>query len=170
MMEQYKSDFFNSCNIELHKIAKESGIKTADMVIIPDLLERGKRFIMTWLRDVPLKEAFKNDAQMFYYNVACIAFCGGIAYADAWDKDIAQIKTGAVDTILASQRNIPALAADILGLDSDGAQRLHQLEDSMFSRFLSLMSEYWEKEDPRPFLFQGLLAFFQTGVSYRLNK
>lgn len=169
-MEQYKSDFFNSCNIELHKISGASDSRSADMVIIPDLLERGKRFIMTWLKDVPLKEAFKNDAKMFYYNVACIAFCGGIAYADAWDKDIAQIKTGAVDTILASQRNIPALAADILSLDEQEKHKLHMLEDSMFSEFLKLMSPYWEKEDPRPFLFQGLLAFFQTGVSYRLNK
>ena len=69
---------------------------------------------MSWLKDVQLRETFQNDAQLYYYNVACIAFCGGIAYADAWDKDVTQIKTGAVDTLLTSQGDITSLAVDIL--------------------------------------------------------
>ena len=117
-----------------------------------------------------LRETFQNDAQLYYYNVACIAFCGGIAYADAWDKDVTQIKTGAVDTLLTSQGDITSLAVDILSLGGDGRKKLHMLEDKMFSVFLELMAPYWDKEDPRPFLFQGLLAFFQTGLSYRLSK
>lgn len=169
-MEQYKSDFFNRVNLELHRIVRTSESKTGDIMLIPDLLERGKGFIMTWLKDASLKEAFSNDAQMYYYNVACIAFCGGIAYADAWDKDITQIKTGAVDTLLASQRNIAELVFDILNLDDAGKLKLHRMEDRMFAVFLELMAPYWDKDDPRPFLFQGLLAFFQTGVSYRLSE
>lgn len=168
-MEQFKSDFFNTVNIELHRIMRVSMSKSGDIMLIPDLLERGKSFIMTWLRDAALKEELANDAQMFYYNVAYIAFCGGIAYADAWDKDITQIKTGAVDTLLASQRDIPTLAYDILELDENGKRALHGLCDKMFAVFSELMSPYWEKEDPRPFLFQGLLSFFQTGISFRLN-
>lgn len=94
-MEQFKADFFNSVSIELHRLTKIYSDNKGDIIQIPDLLERGKNFIMSWLKDAQLKEAFKNDAQLYYYNIACIAFCGGIAYADAWDKDITQIKTGA---------------------------------------------------------------------------
>ena len=169
-MDQYKSDFFNRANIELHRILRLEGSKTGDITLVPDLLERGKGFIMTWLKDASLKETYADDAQMYYYNVACIAFCGGIAYADAWDKDITQVKTGIVDTLLASQRDISALAADILDIDDSGQYKFHKLEDKLFEVFLEIMSPYWDKEDPRPFLFQGLLAFFQTGVSYRLDR
>ena len=169
-MEQFKSDFFNSVSIELHRLTRIYGDGTGDIMQIPDLLERGKNFIMSWLKDVQLRETFQIDAQLYYYNVACIAFCGGIAYADAWDKDVTQIKTGAVDTLLTSQGDITSLAVDILSLGGDGRKKLHMLEDNMFSVFLELMAPYWDKEDPRPFLFQGLLAFFQTGLSYRLSK
>lgn len=169
-MEQFKADFFNSVSIELHRLTKIYSDNKGDIIQIPDLLERGKNFIMSWLKDAQLKEAFKNDAQLYYYNISCIAFCGGIAYADAWDKDITQIKTGAVDTLLTSQRDIMSLAVDILSLDGDGRKKLHALEDKMFSVFLELMTPYWDKDDPRPYLFQGLMAFFQTGVSYRLCK
>lgn len=169
-MEQYKSDFFNKVNIELHREVRVFSEKTGDIMLIPDLLERGKAFIMTWLKDESLRKEFQNDACMYYYNIACIAFCGGVAYADAWDKDITQIKTGAVDTILASAQDTAALATDILGLDDGGRRKLHRLEDKLFEVFLRLMEPYWDKEDPRPFLFQGLLAFFQTGLSYRLDK
>ena len=168
-MEDYKSDFFNRSNIELHRALKTQAGKSGDITMVPDLLERGKSFIMTWLKDASLRESLSADPQIYYYNLACIIFCGGIAYADAWDKDIAQVKAGIVDTLMVSQRDIPALAADILELDDEGKVQLHALEDGLFEVFLGVMNPYWEKEDPRPFLFQGLVAFFQAGVSYRLS-
>lgn len=163
-----QNGFYNTACIELHRVLRMSG-KSGDIAQIPDLSERGKRFIMTWLRDERLKNAFSNDPKMYYYNVACNVFCGGIAYADAWDKDIAQVKAGFVDTLLAAQSDLFSLACDILGLDGDDKNRLHKLEDDLFSVFLQLLEPCWEKEDPRPYLFCGLLAFFQTGVSYRMD-
>lgn len=163
------SDFYNRANVELHRVVKLTGKRSGDMIIVGDLLERGKRFIMSWLKDADLKEACKDDPQLFYYNVAVNAFCGGIAFADAWDKDPGQVKAGIVDTLVASQRDVAGLAADILGLDATGKTELHAIEDAMFDTFMEILEPYWDKEDPRPFLFQGLLAFFQTGVSYRLS-
>lgn len=163
------SDFYNRACVELHRVLRVAGVRSGDMAVVSDLMERGKRYIMSWLRDADLRETFKDDPQLYYYNVAVNAFCGGVAFADAWDKDPAQVKTGIVDTLVASQRDIAALAADILALDDNGKTALHALEDALFAVFLEIMAPYWDKEDPRPFLFQGLLAFFQTGVSYRLS-
>lgn len=160
---QNRSDFFNSVSIELARIAK------CDIMYADDLLEHGRKFIMTWLKDENLREHFKDDAMMYYYNIACIAFGGGVLYGDAWDKDITQIKTGAVDTLLASQSDIMGVATDVLGLDKDDIG-FRKMLDSMFEKFLGLMSPYWDKEDPRPFLFQGILAFFEAGISYRIAK
>lgn len=158
-----RSDFFDRVTVELSRITM------CDISIVPDLMERGKGFIMTWLKDANLREYFKDDPTMYYYNVASVAFAGGIAYADAWDKDITQIKLGMVDTILASQNDIPSIAMDIMGMTGERETDYRQTVDSMFSSFINIMEPYWDKEDPRPFLFQGLLAFFVVGVSYRLK-
>ena len=158
-----RSDFFDKVTVQLSSIAN------CDIALIPDLMERGKNFIMSWLKDVNLKEHFANDAVMYYYNVASIAFAGGIAYADAWEKDITQIKLGTVDTLLSSQRDIPSLAMDIVGMTGERETEYRKIVDSMFSAFLDIMAPFWDKEDPRPFLFQGLLAFFVTGNSFRLK-
>ena len=163
-MVQNNSDFYNRITIELHKISH------SDVLVIPDLLERGKSFLMMWLKDENFRKNFENDAMMYYYNIACIGFGGGIAYADAFEKDVSQIKLGFVDTLIASQPDITKLATDILGYDDeDKTIEYRQMLDSMFSCFLNEMEPYWDKEDPRPFLFQGLMAFFQAGVSFRLK-
>lgn len=141
------------------------------MMLVPDLLERGKHFIMTWLKDENFREHFEGDAMMYYYNIACIAFGGGIAFADAFEKDVSQVKLGFVDTLLVSQPDITSLAQDILGItDEEDKTEYRRRIDEMFKFFLDAIAPYWDKEDPRPFLFQGLMAFFQTGISYRLNK
>lgn len=158
------SDFFNRVTIELTRITGKH-----DVALIPDLMERGKSFIMSWLKDVSLREHFQNDAVMYYYNIAAIAFAGGVAYADAWQKDVGQIKLGTVDTILTSQRDIPSLAIDILGMTGERENEYRGMVDKMFKEFLDIMAPYWDKEDPRPFLFQGLLGFFTAGVSYKLK-
>ena len=163
-MIQNNSDFYNRITIELHKISY------CDVLVVPDLLERGKSFIMMWLKDENFRKNFENDAMMYYYNIACIGFGGGIAYADAFEKDVSQIKLGFVDTLIASQPDITKLATDILGYeDEEKVLEYRQMLDKMFSSFLAEMEPYWDKEDPRPFLFQGLMAFFQAGVSYRLK-
>ncbi len=163
-MTQNNSDFYNRITIELHKISH------CDVLVVPDLLDRGKHFIMMWLKDENFRKNFEGDAMMYYYNIACIGFGGGVAYADAFEKDVSQIKLGFVDTLIASQPDITKLATDILGYEDDDQKiEYRKMLDSMFSCFLSEMEPYWDKEDPRPFLFQGLMAFFQAGVSYRLK-
>lgn len=165
-MTENNSDFYNHVCVNLHKIAGG-----CDMIVVPDLLERGKHFVMTWLKDESLREHFANDAMMYYYNIACIAFGGGIAYGDAFEKDVSQVKLGFVDTLLASQNDITGLAQDILSVEDEDEKREYRIMiDSMFKFFLDAIAPYWESEDPRPFLFQGVMAFFQTGVSYRLGK
>ncbi len=168
-MNEFESDFLNSATVRFLSIIRRFGKPSADIMLNSDLLERGKNYIMSWLRDVNLKERFQNEPIMFYYNIACFAFDAGVAYADAWQKDISQVKIGVVDTLIASQPDINALATDILALDDDGKVVYRQLKDDMFSEFLNIMEPYWEKEDPRPFLFQGLLAFFQSGINYKMN-
>ena len=164
-MTQTNSDFYNRVTIELHKIAH------CDVMVVPDLLERGKHFIMMWLKDENFRKNFENDAMMYYYNIACIAFGGGVAFGDAFEKDVSQIKLGFVDTLIASQPDITKLATDILGYDGDEGKQIdyRKMLDESFACFLNEMEPYWDKEDPRPFLFQGLMAFFQTGISYRLK-
>lgn len=163
-MIENNSDFYNRITIELHRVCH------SDVLVVPDLLERGKSFIMMWLKDENFRKSFEGDAMMYYYNIACIGFGGGIAYADAFQKDVSQIKLGLVDTLIASQPDISKLATDILGYeDEEKIVAYRQMLDSMFSRFLNEMEPYWDKEDPRPFLFQGLMAFFQAGVSFRLK-
>ena len=165
------SDIFDSVTLRLYTVIREATGKRADMMMAPDLLERGKNYIMTLLQNAALKEQFKNEPIMFYYNVASFAFAGGIAYADAWQKDVTQIKLGFVDTLIASQPDKHALAMDIMGIETEAEKNAYRgLCDDMFSEFIELMKPYWEKEDPRPFLFQGLLAFFQTGIIYRTMK
>ena len=166
-MNEFTSDFFNKILVRLLSIIREYSDKRPDITVVPDLLERGKKYIMSWLKDQNLMEKFKDEPIMFYYNIAFIAIGGGIAYADAWDKDPAQIKTGIVDTLIASQTNITELALDILKKDE---QSYHEMIDEMFEEFIDVMEPYWDKEDPRPFLFQGLLAFFQSGINLRLAK
>ena len=165
-MTENSSDFYNGVTINLHKLAGG-----CDMMLVPDLLERGKQFIMMWLKDEEYRKLFGNDAQMYYYNIACVAFGGGVAFADAYEKDASQIKLGFVDTLLASQKDITGLAHEILGIDEneDKKDEYQRRLESMFSYFVAELEPYWDAEDPRPFLFQGLMAFFQTGVSYRLR-
>ena len=70
-MTENSSDFYNGVTINLHKLAGG-----CDMMLVPDLLERGKQFIMMWLKDEEYRKLFGNDAQMYYYNIACVAFGG----------------------------------------------------------------------------------------------
>ena len=168
MMNEFESDFFGMQAVRLLSIVRRHGKPSADISLVSDLLERGKNYIMSWLKDVNLKEKFQNDPMMYYYNIACFAFDAGVAYADAWQKDVSQVKIGIVDTLIASQPDINALATDLLGLDEGGKTNYRQMKDEMFSEFLDIMEPYWEKEDPRPFLFQGLLAFFQSGINYKM--
>lgn len=163
MTSKNNSDFFNKVTVSLASIAK------CDIMQIDDLLERGQKLILTWLKDENLREHFKNDAMMYYYNIACIAFSAGVLYADAWDKDITQIKMGTVDTLLSAQPDLTGVAFDVLGVERDD-ENTRRIIDSMFERFLELMTPYWDKVDPRPFLFQGILAFLEIGISYRLRK
>lgn len=160
------SDFYNRVTLNLHRLAGN-----CDMMLVPELLEHGKDFIMLWLKDEEFRKLFNGDAQMYYYNIACIAFGGGIAYADAFEKDASQVKLGFVDTLLASQKDITALAQDILGIDSEDDKDYYRRRlDSMFKYFIAELEPYWAADDPRPFLFQGLMAFLQTGISFRLDK
>lgn len=166
---EFTADFFDSVTVRLLSVIRKNRGKSYNITVVPDLLERGKVYIMSWLKDENLRDAFKTEPVMFYYNVACNAFGGGVAYADAWDKDPAQIKIGVVDTLIASMKDINLLATDILGIDDKGQEDYRRMLDELFAEFLEAMAPYWDKEDPRPFLFQGLLAFFQTGVNLRLG-
>lgn len=165
-MMGFEADFFETATVRFLSIMKKYHNKKIDISLIDDLLERGKVYIMGWLKDENLRDACKDEPMMFYYNVACNAFGGGVAYADAWQKQPGEVKIGIVDTLIVSQPDISALATDILEVSDKDDYR--GMLDEMFSKFLDIMEPYWDKEDPRPFLFQGLLAFFQSGINLRL--
>ena len=162
------SDFFDRLTLSLYTVIREKSGKRADMMIAGDLLERGKEYIMTMLKSEALRERFASEPVMFYYNVASNAFGAGIAFCDAWEKDVTQVKLGFVDTLVAAQPDIHVLATDIMQ-EPDKTAYIGMI-DNMFEIFLQQMQPYWDKEDPRPFLFQGLLAFFQSGINYRKMK
>ncbi len=160
--------FFDSVCFEFHTLLKNAGIARGDLIHSDELLERGRMLIMSRLRDGALKDALKNDAQTYYYNIAVCAFCGGIAFGDAWNKDPVSVKTGAVDALLAAQPDLFSLACGILGLDGDGESSLRRLIDALFSAFLDKMAPLWDGDNTRGYLFSGLLAFFETGLSLKL--
>lgn len=160
-------DFFAEALKILHEKAVEYGWTINGMVYAKELLPYGQTFLLQMLNDKSFQQKFGLDAVSYYFNIGCYVFCGGVFYADCWVKDTAILR--ADDKLQYLTENDPYdLAVEILSIKNSSA--FEDFLSRIFDDWLEIMDPYWDMSNSRDYIFQGLLIFYQLGISERLKK
>ena len=78
------SEFFKNTLKMLSDKAKENDYTGEELVMIPELMESGRGYVMQWLKDEEFKATFKGNTTGYYLGLCANAVGGGMMYANAW--------------------------------------------------------------------------------------
>lgn len=162
--------FFAICLEDFHKTAQSFGVAKKGVINVPELLMTGQKLTLAFLDDAFLKREFSDNPTMYYHVVLMFCIEAGIATANKWHIDFANLDSYAKDLIVVGpaddankllQEYFPPEVSDNQG---------NAFVSKIFYRWVELTEPYHKLNDPRKYYFYALLAGYQVGVSMMLEK
>ncbi len=164
------TDFYTACVEDYHNALKAKGFANRGLIFIPELIPMGNKTILAYLQDPFFQAEAGGNATQYYYLICSLSFMTGVAYAEKWHSNFAELKTGFVEQIIAE--GPPDYAMPILenALGLSPEQQSEKLFQTVFDRWLQMHDPYWKLPDPREYTFNAMLAAYQAGISVILEK
>ena len=161
------SEFFKNTLKMLTDKAKENDYTGDELVMIPELMNSGKSYVMQWLKDDEFKTTFKGNTTAYYLGLCANSVGGGMMYANAWADSSLKFDALKYDDLYDGSvwENIFSLAE----LKSDA-------EKNNFRKFVMIIFEEWVKNvypylslnNAGDYLIESFNAFFQLGAAIKL--
>ena len=163
-------DFYAECLTDFHDALAAKGYATKGVIFIPELIPFGNKAILAYLKDPFFQMEAGNNVTQYYYLICALSFMTGVAYADKWHSNFAELNNGFVDQIITA--GPPEYAQPVLekatGLNRD--EQAEKLFATVFNRWIKIHEPYWQLRDPREYTFNAMLAAYQAGISTILEK
>ncbi len=160
-------EFFNHTLKILSEKSQEKDYMDEELVMIPQLVDMGRQYVMKWLSDISFKDTFKGNTTGYYLALCANSVGGGMMYASTWADSENKISALKYDALYDGSvwENIFALAE--VGTND---------EKTEFQKFIIYLFEAWVKEvtpyltcdNAGDYLIESFNAFFQIGAGIKL--
>ena len=160
-------EFFNHTLKILSEKSIENGYMDDELIMIPQLVDSGKKYVLSWLKDMSFKDTFKGNTTGYYLGLCANSLGGGMLYASAWADSENKIAGLCYDELYNGSvgENIFALAEIT---DNDEKTRFQKFIILLFETWVKEVAEYLSLENAGEYLIESFCAFFQIGASIKL--
>lgn len=153
---------------ELHRAAQERDYIINDAIMVEKLNELAPKHVASWLSDSEFYATFKGNMVGYYLGLSVNALCCGLSCADAWadgDDRLSKIK---YDEIYEGGvwNNVFVL---LEMTDNNERKDFQNFMIEMYEKWVVLLKDYFQTSDANEYILKTLCAFFQLGVSLRLD-
>ncbi len=153
---------------ELHMAAKDRDYIINDAIMVETLNQRAETYMASWLDDKEFEATFKGNTVGYYLGLTVNALCGGMVYADAWADGEDRLSALKYDEIY--DGGVWNNVFILLEMTDDNEKKDFQnfiLE--MYEKWVVELQCYFKQDDAKEYILYSLCAFFQLGVSLRLD-
>ena len=162
------SELFKSILIDIHKSAYNMDYITKDAIMVEELLDFGFRYSHDWLADTEFFQTFKGNMVGYYLGICVNCLCGGMAAADAWADGGDRLSEMKYDEIYDGGvwNNVFVL---IEMTDDNEKKDFQNFVISLYEKWVVEMKDYFKAPGANDYISKTLAAFFQLGVTMRLD-
>ncbi len=165
-----KVDFYTECVEKLHTVAEALGVASRGLILIPELIPRGEKLVLCFLKDNFFQMEFSHDANAYYSFIMALSIDAGIVTAAKWHEDY----SGLDDYVEKIMAEGPAEDANKLMekylLKDLFSNQGNPFFSKIYPVWTALHEPYWKERDPRDYTFKLMVAAYQLGVSVILEK
>jgi len=161
------SEFFKNTLKMLSDKARESDYTGDELVMIPELIETGKTYVVSWLKDEEFKATFKGNTTGYYLGLCANAIGGGMMYANAWADSTMKFDSLRYDSLYEGSvwENIFAL---LEVTDNEEKTNFRKFVLVIFEEWVKTVYPYLSEENAGDYLIESFNAFFQLGAGIKL--
>lgn len=154
--------------IDIHKSALDRGYITKDAIMVEELLDMGFKFSSDWLGDDEFYQTFKGNMVGYYLGLCVNCFADGLFVADAWADGDKRLSTIKFDEIYDGGvwNNVFVL---LEMTDANERKDFQNFMIEMYEKWVVSLKDYFETENANEFISISLAAFYQLGVTMRLD-
>lgn len=162
------SELFKTVLIDIHKSAFNMGYITKDAIMVEELLDEGFRYAHNWLSDTEFYQTFKGNMVGYYLGLCVNCFCGGLVMADAWADGGNRMSNIKYDEIY--EGGVWNNAFVLLEMTGDNDKKDFQnFMLSLYEKWVVELKDYFKQPGANEYISKSLAAFFQYGVTMRLD-
>jgi hypothetical protein len=152
----------------LHREARKRDYIVNDAIMVEKLSELSEKYTADWLSDEEFSSTFKGNMVGYYLGMCVNGLCGGLSCADAWadgDNRLDKIK---YDEIYEGGvwNNVFVL---LEMTDPNECKDFQNFIIELYEKWVVLMKDYFKENNATEYIIKTLSAFFQLGVSLRLD-
>lgn len=161
------SEFFKNTLKMLSDKARENDYTGDELVMIPELMESGRSYVMQWLKDEEFKATFKGNTTGYYLGLCANALGGGMMYANAWADSPSRLGALKYDSLYDGSvwENIFSLAE--VKTDEEKTN-LRKFVLVIFEEWVKSVYQYLAFDNAGDYLIESFNAFFQLGAGIKL--
>ena len=161
-------ELFKTILIEIHKSAKIKGYIEKDAIMVEELLDKGFQFSLDWLADAEFYATFKGNMVGYYLGLCVNCLCTGLAMADAWADGDDRLSAMKYDEIYDGGvwNNVFVL---IEMTSDDDKKDFQNFIIEMYEKWVVELKDYFKLPGANDYISKTLAAFFQLGVTMRLE-
>ena len=162
--------FYTECVEDFHKEAMKNGVANRGLIFIPELIPRGEKAILAFLKDPFFQMQCGGNAQQYYYLIMALSIDAGMCFANRWHEQYSsldQYVQEIIDDGPADEANRLIDAHFPYGIMGNQGNDFFPI---IFERWIAMHEPYWNLADPRVYTFRAMLAAYQLGVSMILEK
>lgn len=161
-------ELFKTILIEIHKAAKIKGYTEKDAIMVEELLDKGFQSSLEWLADAEFYATFKGNMVGYYLGLCVNCLCTGLAMADAWADGDDRLMAMKYDEIY--DGGVWNNVFELIEMKSDDDKKDFQnFIIEMYEKWVVQLKDYFKMPGANDYISKTLAAFFQLGVTMRLE-
>lgn len=147
--------------------AKENDYIEDELVMIPELTDVSRTYVMQWLKDEEFKSTFKGNTTGYYLGLCANSVGGGMLYSSAWADNIKQFNSLRYDELYDGSvwENIFILAET--HTDAEKTE-FRGFVIKLFEAWVKEVYTYLELDNAGDYLIESFRAFFLLGAGIKL--
>lgn len=152
----------------IHKEAQKRDYIVNDAIMVEKLSEIGEKYTADWLSDEEFSDTFKGNMVGYYLGICVNCLCGGLSCADAWADGDNRLEKIKYDEIYEGGvwNNVFVL---LEMTDPNECKDFQNFIIELYEKWVVLLKDYFKSENAKEYILKTLSAFFQLGVSLRLD-
>ena len=166
--QKTSSELYRQILVDIHKAALAKDYIFKDAIMVEELVELGFKYSLDWLADSEFYSTFKGNMVGYYLGLCVNCFCGGLEMADAWADGGDRLSSIKYDEIYDGGvwNNVFVL----LEMTNDNDKKDFQnFLIEMYEKWVVELKDYFKVTGANDYISKTLAAFFQLGVTMRLE-
>lgn len=169
-MTKSERDFMQDCLADFHEFAKSNNQAHKGTIFIPEVLEVGSQECLSYFQDESMQKKYYKDVEKYYFELFKLCFESGMVYGACWHENYAIVKDGSFQKQV-HEKGVSYYSKGLITKDLEMSDsEFSKFEENLFIHWQTRVEPYWDLADPRKYLFNGMLAAFQLGVSMEMSK